>query len=169
MNYIVENKYTTFVSENAQVGKGSIIRSGSIIEDNVVIGDNCIIGPYAHIHSGSKIGNECVIGNFVEVKNSILGKGCKAKHLVYLGDCECGENVNFGCGVVIANFDGKNKNTTLIKDNVFVGCNSNLIAPIVVGSNSFIAAGTTVGEEIQDNEFVIGRKKAIHKTNKLIG
>lgn len=168
MNYTIENSSMSSISEKAKIGKGSIIRVGSVIEDDCIIGENCVIGPYAHIHTHSVVGDNCIIGNFVEIKKSQLGNGCKAKHLVYIGDCICGNNVNFGCGVVIANYNGKEKNQTTIKDNVFIGCNSNLIAPIVVGNNSFVAAGTTIGEQIKDNEFVISRKKAIHKINKLI-
>lgn len=168
MNYIIENELNCIVSKNAKIGKGSIIKFGSIIEDDTVIGENCIIGPYAHIHSHSKIGDNCIIGNFVEIKNSTLSNNIKAKHLVYLGDCECGENVNFGCGVVIANYNGKCKNKTIIKNNVFVGCNSNLIAPLVVGNNSFIAAGSTIAKDINDNEFAIERSNEIHKENKLL-
>ena len=167
MNYIIENDNNILISKDAVIGEGSVIRFGSIIEDNCIIGKNCIIGPFAHIHTNSKIGNNCVIGNFVEVKNSIIGDNTKAKHLVYIGDCKCGKNVNFGCGVVIANYNGIDKNDTIIKDDCFIGCNSNLIAPLVMGNNCFIAAGSTVTKDLNDNEFVIERSKEIHKENKL--
>ena len=156
------------ISKEAKIGDGSFIRFGSIIEDDVQIGKNCIIGPYAHIHTHSKIGDNCVIGNFVEIKNSIIDKNCKAKHLVYIGDCVCGQNVNFGCGVVIANYNGKEKNKTIIKDNVFIGCNSNLVAPLVVGNDVFVGAGTTIKGEIKDKVFVKTEKNFIYKTNKFI-
>lgn len=156
------------VSEGCKIGENTIIKFGSVIEDDVVIGDNCVIGPYAHIHTHSVVGDNCIIGNFVEVKNSKLGKGCKAKHMTYIGDCECGDNVNFGCGVVIANYNGKEKNKTIIKSNSFIGCNSNLVAPLSVGENSFIAAGSTINEDVNDNEFAIERSKEIHKIRKSI-
>jgi bifunctional UDP-N-acetylglucosamine pyrophosphorylase/glucosamine-1-phosphate N-acetyltransferase len=157
----------SFVSKKAKIGKNSIIKIGSIVEDDCVIGDNCIIGPYAHIHSHSQIGDNCVIGNFVEIKNSQIGNECKAKHLTYIGDCKCGDRVNFGCGVVIANYNGKEKNYTIIKDDVFIGSNSNLIAPLTIGSKSFIAAGSSVSKKVNDFEFVIERSEEIHKLNKL--
>lgn len=156
------------ISEECKIGKNTIVKFGSAIEDDCLIGDNCIIGPYAHIHTHSEIGDNCIIGNFVEVKNSKLGKGCKAKHMTYIGDCECGDNVNFGCGVVIANYNGKEKNKTIIKSNSFIGCNSNLVAPLSVGENSFIAAGSTINEDVNDNEFAIERSNEIHKIRKSI-
>lgn len=153
--YIKENN--CLIGDNVKIGDGSIIKFGSVIESGCVIGENCVIGPYAHIHTSSRIDDDCVIGNFVEVKKSLIGKGTKVKHLCYIGDCVCGENVNFGCGVVIANFNGKEKNITEIGNNVFIGCNSNLIAPIKVGNNSFIAAGSSVSKDINEGEFVIER------------
>ena len=138
MDYIIESENNCYISKRAKIGKGSVIRFGSIIDDDCIIGENCIIGPYAHVHSSSIIGDNCYIGNFVEIKKSILGNKCNAKHLAYIGNCKCGNNVNFGCGVVIANYNGKEKNETIIKDNVFIGCNSNLIAPIEVGNNTFL-------------------------------
>ena len=165
MRYNIESINNCLIGKDVIIGDNSYIRFGSVIEDTSVIGKNCIIGPYAHIHSNSIIGDNCTIGNFVEIKNSRLGKNCKAKHLTYIGDCVCGDNVNFGCGVVIANYDGKNKNTTYIKDNVFIGCNSNIIAPIEIGSNSFIAAGSSVNKNVLDNEFVIERSEERHKKN----
>ena len=168
MDYLIENENNCYISKNVKIGKNTIIKFGSIIEDNCIIGHNCVIGPYAHIHTSSVIGDNCHIGNFVEIKKSRLGDNCNAKHLVYIGDCECGNNVNFGCGVVIANYNGKEKNNTIIKDNVFIGCNSNLIAPIEIGNNSFIAAGSTITNNVNDNEFVIERGKETHKENKLL-
>lgn len=156
------------IDEDVKIGMNSIIKFGSVIEDDSIIGDNCIIGPYAHIHSHSVIGDNCVIGNFVEIKNSFLDKGCKAKHLVYIGDCKCGQNVNFGCGVVIANYDGKNKHQTIIKDNAFIGCNANLVAPLTLGENCFVAAGSTINREVKNNEFVIERSEEKHKLRKSI-
>jgi len=163
MSYIIENESNCSISKDAKIGEGSVIKFGTIIEDACVIGDNCIIGPYAHIHTGSVIGDNCVIGNFVEIKKSKLGNNVKAKHLVYLGDLECGDNVNFGCGVVIANYDGKNKHKTIIKSNAFIGCNTNLIAPITIGNNAFIAAGSTISKDVSDDEFAIERSVETHK------
>jgi bifunctional UDP-N-acetylglucosamine pyrophosphorylase/glucosamine-1-phosphate N-acetyltransferase len=161
MSCIIENNCS--ISKQAKIGNGSLIKFGTVIEDNCIIGENCIIGPYAHIHNNSEIGDNCIIGNFVEIKNSKLGNKVKAKHLAYLGDLECGDDVNFGCGVVIANYDGKNKHKTIIKSHAFVGCNANLIAPLTIGNNTFIAAGSTITKDVCDDEFAIERGQEIHK------
>lgn len=105
----------------------------------------------------------CRIGNFVEIKNSKIGEGTKISHLTYLGDTTCGKNVNWGCGCVTVNYDGKFKNKTYIGDNVFIGCNTNLIAPLSVGNNVFIAAGSTITDDIPDEAFSIARTRQITK------
>ena len=134
----------------------------SMVSD-AIIKENAFIGPFTYIRDGVSVGENTRIGAFVEVKHSNVGDNTFASHLAYIGDSEIGNNVNFGCGSITANFDGVNKHKTVVKDNAFVGCNSNLIAPIVVGENAFIAAGTTVTEDIEDEAFVIGRSKMIQK------
>ena len=123
------------------------------------IGDNCEIGPYSNIRNHSEIKNNCRIGNFVEVKKSFIGENTKCAHLSYIGDCKIEENVNIGCGVIIANYDGKNKNPCFIGKNSFIGCNSILISPITINENSFVAAGTIVNKNLDKNSFAISRSE----------
>lgn len=161
------------------IKKGSCIEN-SIIDDSIVeedamvksstisnseIGRKSTIGPYAHIRLNSIIGDECRIGNFVEIKNSLIGYKTNICHLAYVGDTLCGSGVNFGCGVVIVNYDGKCKNKTIIGDNVFIGCNSNIIAPIVIKDNAFIASGSTITDDIDEFGFAIARSRQITKAN----
>lgn len=145
---------------NSQVG-ASII-SNSVIEDSI-IGDNVTIGPYAHIRLNSNIGNNCRIGNYVEIKNSLLGDSTKCAHLTYIGDANVGSNCNFGCGTVTVNYDGINKNKTVIGNNVFIGCNANLIAPIEIKDNAFIAAGSTITDNLDIDDFAIARARQVTK------
>ena len=141
--------------------------SSSYISDST-ISDNCVIGPFAHIHKKSFIGKNNRIGNYTEVKNSITGHDTKAAHLTYIGDAFVGSYVNFGCGSIIANYDGKNKTQSVINDGVFIGSNVNIISPLVIGKNCFIAAGTTVTKSTKDNSFIIGRNKETIKEEKAL-
>ena len=115
------------------------------------------------MRNGTVIGEHVRIGNFVEVKNSKIGNGTKAAHLAYIGDTETGSNVNFGCGSITVNYDGINKHPTKIGDDVFIGCNTNLIAPVEVGSRVFIAAGSTVTKNVPEGAFAISRNRQINK------
>jgi bifunctional UDP-N-acetylglucosamine pyrophosphorylase / glucosamine-1-phosphate N-acetyltransferase len=143
------------------IGKNSIIKSSYI--SNSQIGDHVTVGPYANIRQQSIIGNQVRIGNFVEVKNSQLNDGVKAAHLTYLGDSEIGTNVNIGCGVITVNYDGKNKHKTIIGDNSFIGSNVNLIAPLTIGNNVTIAAGSTITEDVSDDSLAIARERQTTK------
>lgn len=134
----------------------------SVIKSSIV-GKDCTIGPFTHVRAGSVISGKNRVGNYVEVKNSKVGKDTKISHLAYMGDCLCGENVNFGCGSITVNYDGINKNKTIIGDNVFIGCNSNLIAPISIDSDSFIAAGSTITENVDCEDFAIARSRQTTK------
>lgn len=168
----------TVIKKNCVIGPNSQL-TNVILEDGVycnssVISDskinsNCTIGPFSHIRMNCEINEDCRIGNFVEIKNSNLNKKNKASHLTYIGDCESGNNVNFGCGSITVNYDGKNKFKTIIEDNVFIGCNSNLVAPITIKSNSFIAAGTTVTKNVEQGDLVIGRVKQENKKGYFVG
>jgi bifunctional UDP-N-acetylglucosamine pyrophosphorylase / glucosamine-1-phosphate N-acetyltransferase len=129
------------------------------------IGSDVTIGPFAHIRPQSAIGNEVRIGNFVEIKKSTFGKGSKASHLSYIGDAEVGEQVNIGCGSITVNYDGKNKYLTKIEDNVFVGCNSNLVAPVTIGKGAYIAAGSTITEDVPGMALSIARARQVNKEN----
>ena len=147
--------------ENAEIGSGvkfttSHIRSAKIM-------NNADIGPFAHIRPDALIGDNVHLGNFVEVKNSVIDTGTKVSHLTYVGDSDVGKNVNFGCGVVTVNFSGKTKSRTIIKDSAFIGCNTNLIAPVTVGKNSYTAAGSTITEDVPDNTLAIAREKQTNK------
>ena len=105
------------------------------------------------------------IGDFVEIKNSNIGAGTKVSHLTYVGDADVGKNINFGCGTTTANYDGEKKFRTKIQDNSFIGCNANLIAPVNIGKNSYIAAGSTITQNVPDNNFAIARERQINKSN----
>lgn len=157
-----------FVGDNVRIGsnctlKNCIIKNSyitdSYIEDSQ-IGNNCSIGPFSRIRPNSTISDDCKIGNFVEIKNSKLGKGVKASHLAYIGDAIIGDNTNIGCGVVFANFNGKTKSMSIVGKECFIGSNCNLISPVNISDNSYICAGTTVTEDTNTGDFVIGRVKA---------
>lgn len=136
----------------------------SVIE-NSIVGKMCNVGPFSHIRENSTIKNDCRVGNFVEIKNSTIGNETKIAHLAYVGDATVGEKCNIGCGVVFVNYNGKIKQKTIVKNNCFIGCNCNLIAPVVIESNSYICAGTTVTEDVNSLDFVIGRVKQQVKPN----
>lgn len=148
---------------NTQIGDNTKIES-SIIYDSK-IGKNTSIGPFAYLRPDSVIGNKVKIGDFVEVKNSIIGDKTKISHLSYVGDASVGENCNLGCGIVTVNYDGESKHRTVIEDESFVGCNVNLVAPVVIEKNSYIAAGTTVTEKVESYSLAIGRCKQTNIKN----
>ncbi len=147
--------------QDCEIENGTTVRSCYVISSK--IGRNSTIGPYAHIRENSVIGDNVRVGNFVEIKKSFIGDGTKIAHLTYIGDCTVGKNCNFGCGSVICNYDGKQKHQTEIGNNVFIGSNVNLIAPIKIDDNSFIAAGSTVTKNVQKDTFVIARAKQQEK------
>ncbi|GFI61179.1 bifunctional protein GlmU [Clostridiales bacterium] len=130
---------------------------------NSSVGDDTTVGPYAYIRPDCEIGANVKIGDFVEVKNSNIGDGTKVSHLTYIGDSDVGERINFGCGTVTVNYDGNKKFRTIIDDDVFIGCNTNLIAPVKVGKNSYIAAGSTITDDIPDDCFAIARERQTNK------
>ena len=129
------------------------------------INSDVVVGPYVHLRPGTKIGDRVKIGNFVEVKNSNIGKGTKLPHLQYIGDSDVGENVNIGCGTVTCNYDGKKKYRTKIGDNVFVGCNTNFVAPVKVGDGAYIAAGSTITKDVPKNNLAIARSRQTNIEN----
>ena len=148
---------------NSTVGDGTEVQSSVILESS--IGDDTHIGPFAYIRPGSRVGNECKVGDFVELKNVTIGDGTKTSHLTYLGDADIGSGVNFGCGTVMVNYDGVQKFRSTIGDNVFVGCNTNLVSPVKVGDNVFIAAGSTITDDIPDGHFAIARSRQVVKSD----
>jgi bifunctional UDP-N-acetylglucosamine pyrophosphorylase/glucosamine-1-phosphate N-acetyltransferase len=146
--------------KNTHVGKNVIIKANCVIEA-AIIADNCIIGPFARIRPGTRIEAGAHIGNFVEVKNTWLGKNSKANHLSYLGDTIIGENVNIGAGTITCNYDGVNKYKTLIEDGVFIGSNASLVAPVKIGKNATIGAGSVITEDAPAEKLTIARAKQI--------
>lgn len=153
------------IGKGVHLKKGVVVQSFSFIEDST-IGEFTVIGPHARLRGGNKIGSHCRIGNFVEIKNSVLGDNVKAAHLAYIGDAEIGSGCNIGCGVVFCNYDGKQKHKTQIGINTFIGSNCNLIAPISIGENCFIAAGVTLDRSLQSNTFCKAERKYILRTNR---
>ncbi len=150
----VENNVT--FRENTIIKKGSIIKSNSYLE-GVIINEYCSIGPSARIRSKSIIGKNTKIGNFVEIKNSEIGSNVSISHLSYVGDAKIGNKVNVGAGTITCNYDGKKKNKTIVKDNVFIGSNSSLIAPITIEENSKIGAGSVITKNIPKKSLAIER------------
>ncbi|WP_078556477.1 bifunctional UDP-N-acetylglucosamine diphosphorylase/glucosamine-1-phosphate N-acetyltransferase GlmU [Bacillus alkalicellulosilyticus] len=146
---------------SSTIGSGTEIKQ-SVVRDSEV-GDFVTIGPFAHIRPESKINNDAKIGNFVEIKKTNFGKGSKAPHLSYIGDAEIGENVNLGCGSITVNYDGTNKHKTKVGDNAFVGCNSNLVAPVTVGKGAYIAAGSTITDNVPEEALSIARTRQTNK------
>ena len=146
---------------NSVVCSGVRIESSSIYDSKV--GKNSFIGPCAYLRPNSVIGENVKIGDFVEIKNSFIGDNTKVSHLSYVGDAIVGKNCNLGCGIVTVNYNGKEKNKTIIEDNCFVGCNVNLIAPVLVEKDSYVAAGTTITEKVESKSLAIGRCKQVNK------
>ncbi|WP_346876356.1 MULTISPECIES: bifunctional UDP-N-acetylglucosamine diphosphorylase/glucosamine-1-phosphate N-acetyltransferase GlmU [unclassified Clostridium] len=165
---------TTVVGENCVLYSNnritnSIIGDDVTVENSVVlnskIGNNTTVGPFAYIRPETTIGENARIGDFVEIKKSSIGDGTKVSHLTYIGDAEVGEKCNFGCGTVVVNYDGKAKYKTTIGNNVFIGCNTNLVSPVEVEDNTYIAAGSTITEKIPEGSLAIARARQINKEN----
>jgi len=159
----VQIKSNTII-KNAVISSGTEIKPYTIIEDSLV-GKNCNIGPFARIRPNCTLEESVGIGNFVEVKASNIKKNTKANHLTYLGDSDIGENVNVGAGVITCNYDGVNKHKTVIKDNVFIGSDSQLIAPIIVEEGVTIAAGSTITDNSEKDSLLIARSRQQEKKN----
>jgi len=150
------------VLKNSVIGDDCEISSYSVVED-ARLEAACTIGPFARLRPGAELLAGAHVGNFVEMKKARLGKGSKAGHLTYLGDAEIGDNVNVGAGVITCNYDGANKHKTIIGDDVFVGSDTQLVAPVTVGKGATIAAGTTVTRNVNENELVLSRVPQVQK------
>lgn len=168
---VLEGK--TVIGENCTVGPNSRLTNmklGNGVKFQYSTGldssvdDGTTVGPYAYIRPDCSIGKNVRIGDFVEVKNSNVGDGTKVSHLTYIGDTDAGERINFGCGTVTVNYDGKKKFRTVIGDDVFIGCNTNLVAPVKVGDGSYIAAGSTITEDVPENCLAIARERQTNKS-----
>lgn len=153
----------TYIYDDVEIGKDTIIYPNTTIKSNVKIGANCQIGPNAYIREKCRLEDNVKIGSFVEIKNTIVKQGSKVPHLSYMGDCEIGSKVNIGCGTITCNYDGVNKSKTIIGDNVFVGSNTNLVAPVSLGNNSFIAAGSTITDNVPSYSLAIARQRQTNK------
>ncbi|GAB3054540.1 bifunctional UDP-N-acetylglucosamine diphosphorylase/glucosamine-1-phosphate N-acetyltransferase GlmU [Virgibacillus ainsalahensis] len=165
-------KGNTTIKSDAEIGPNSEISNSYIGEATVVkqsvvnnskIGDRVKVGPYAHVRPESAIGNDAKLGNFVEIKKTELGDNSKVSHLSYIGDAQVGSNVNVGCGTITVNYDGKNKFLTTIEDDAFIGCNSNLVAPVTVGKGSYVAAGSTITENVPEDALSVARARQSNK------
>lgn len=162
----------TVIGENCFIGQNTVIKD-SKIDDNVnikssvitesTVGSGTSVGPFAYLRPNSHIGKDCKVGDFVEVKNSTMGDGAKASHLTYIGDSDVGAKVNLGCGVVFVNYDGTKKYRSVVEDGAFIGCNSNLVSPVRVGQGAYIAAGSTVTEDVEGDALFIARAKGTQK------
>ncbi|SIS12457.1 UDP-N-acetylglucosamine pyrophosphorylase /glucosamine-1-phosphate N-acetyltransferase [Peribacillus simplex] len=146
---------------NCEIGDGTEVLQSVVHESS--IGSFVKIGPFAHVRPQSDIKDSVKIGNFVEIKKTVFGEGSKASHLSYIGDAEVGENVNIGCGSITVNYDGKNKYLTKIEDNVFIGCNSNLVAPVTVGEGAYVAAGSTITQDVPQEALSVARARQVNK------
>lgn len=158
----------TKIGEHCTIGPQAVM-NGCIVGDGVIInasqvndstlGDGCDVGPYAHIRPNCTVGAKCHIGAFVQLKNCVLGEGTKMSHLTYVGDADVGAGVNFGCGTITTNYDGFKKHRCVIGDKAFIGCNTNLIAPVTVGEGSYIAAGSTITEKVPADALAVARSR----------
>lgn len=160
------------IGRNCRIGPNTLIENSVIGDDvtlntvqcyNSTVKKGANIGPFVHIRPNSVIGENVHLGNFVEVKNSTIDYGTKVSHLTYVGDSDVGKRVNFGCGTVTVNYNGKHKFRTKIMDNAFIGCNTNLIAPVTVGEGAYTAAGSTITEDVPDAALGIARARQVNK------
>lgn len=149
--------------KNSKIGHGVTIENSIMLESK--INNNSSIGPFAYIRPNSNIGENVKIGDFVEVKNTNIGNNTKASHLSYLGDSDIGNNINVGCGTITVNYDGTHKARTVIEDGAFIGCNSNLIAPVKIEKNAYVAAGSTITEDVPSSSLGIARERQVIKKN----
>jgi bifunctional UDP-N-acetylglucosamine pyrophosphorylase/glucosamine-1-phosphate N-acetyltransferase len=150
------------VIQNSTLGDNVLVRNGCIL-DSAEVANHAVLGPYAHLRPESRIGESAHVGNFVETKKATLGKGSKANHLNYLGDTVIGAGVNIGAGAITCNYDGVHKHVTTIGDNVFIGSDATLVAPITIGDGAYIAAGSTITEDVPSDALALGRSRQTTK------
>ncbi|OIJ29005.1 bifunctional UDP-N-acetylglucosamine diphosphorylase/glucosamine-1-phosphate N-acetyltransferase GlmU [Staphylococcus sp. LCT-H4] len=156
---VIIGQYTEIT--NSSIGSNVTIKQSVINESNV--DDYATVGPFAQLRPGADLGKKVKVGNFVEVKKSIIKDGAKVPHLSYIGDAEIGERTNIGCGSITVNYDGINKFKTSIGDDVFIGCNTNLVAPVTLGNRAFVAAGSTITDNVPNDSLALGRAKQTTK------
>lgn len=162
----------TAIAAGCEIGPNSMVRDCIVGKDTTInasqvnestIGSHTTVGPFTYVRPNCRIGDHCRVGDFVEVKNSVIGDGTKISHLTYVGDSDVGRRVNFGCGTVTTNYDGHKKFRCTIGDDVFLGCNTNLIAPVTVGDRAYTAAGSTVTDNVPDGALAIARARQTNK------
>ena len=162
----------TVIGKNCEIGPNSMIRDCTIGDRVTVnssqlnestVDDDTTIGPFAYIRPNCRIGSHVKVGDFVELKNSTIGNDTKISHLTYVGDSDVGQHVNFGCGTVTVNYDGRTKFRTVIGDDAFIGCNTNLVAPVHVGSGAYTAAGSTITDDVPADSLAIARSPQVNK------
>lgn len=167
-------KGSTKIGEGCSIGPNCLIDNSNIENGvvfnasqcyNSIVRQNATVGPFCHIRPNSEIKQNVHLGNFVEIKNSEIGENSKVPHLTYVGDSDVGKRVNFGCGCVTVNYDGKTKSRCTVKDDAFIGCNTNLIAPVTIGEKGFTAAGSTITDDVSKNALAIARARQINKEN----
>lgn len=171
-NVIIEGHVV--LGDRVVIGTGCVLKDCTIAADSIVspytvmesstLAEGCTVGPFTRLRPGARLGAKAHVGNFVEMKNARLGDGSKAGHLSYLGDSEIGKDVNIGAGTITCNYDGANKHKTIIGDNVFVGSDTQLVAPVSVGEGATLAAGSTITRDVGANELVLTRVKQTHIT-----
>ncbi len=161
----IEDTNNTYIYDNVQIGQDTVIHPNTTIKSGVKIGKNCEIGPNAYIREDCELADNVKIGSFVEIKKASIGKGTKVPHLSYMGDCQIGEKTNIGCGTITCNYDGFKKSKTKIGNNAFVGSNVNFIAPVEIGNNTLIAAGSTITDDVPDDALSIARQRQTNKEN----
>ncbi|WED21829.1 bifunctional UDP-N-acetylglucosamine diphosphorylase/glucosamine-1-phosphate N-acetyltransferase GlmU [Vibrio sp. JC009] len=167
VNVVIEGSVT--IGDNVVIGAGCVLKDCEIDDNSVLspytvieestVGEDCTVGPFARLRPGAELKNEAHVGNFVEIKNGVIGLGSKVGHLTYIGDTEIGKDTNIGAGTITCNYDGANKHKTIIGDDVFVGSDTQLVAPVSVGNGATIGAGATVTKDINEGELVITRAK----------
>ncbi len=150
--------------KNAHIGNACHIKPYCVI-DRAEVGAGVDIGPFAHLRPETVLADNTKVGNFVEIKKSTIGHGSKVNHLSYIGDSTVGTNVNIGAGVITCNYDGVNKSQTIIKDNVFVGSNSSLVAPVTIGDAATVAAGSVITNDVDNNALALGRARQVQKSD----
>jgi len=162
----------TVFGERCVVGPGSLLADTAVGDcaqlnhvqaQGAAIGPGCEIGPWVRLRPGAVLGAGLRVGNFVEIKNSAVGDGSKIAHLSYIGDARLGKNVNVGCGVAVANYDGRDKYETVVGDGAFIGCNNSLVAPVTLGPGAYTAAGSVITEDVPEGTLAIARARQVNK------
>ena len=159
----IEDINSTYIYDDVKIGMDTVIHPNTTIKSDVEIGEDCEIGPNSYIREGCRIANKVKIGSFVEIKKAIIEEGTKVPHLSYMGDCEIGSGTNIGCGTITCNYDGFKKSKTIIGKDCFVGSNVNFVAPVTIGDNVLVAAGSTITEDAPADSLAIARERQTNK------